>query len=83
MQGVYETAEDNITLIRSKQAMNYVLAVIKQFNSGLKKVLLKARARVRSISFAVDVAEILRDKILLNLELKISTDIRCKEWDAK
>ena len=81
MQGVYETAEDNITLIRSKKAMNYVLAVIKQFNSGLKKVLLKAR--VRSTSFAVDVAEILRDKLLLNLELKISTDIRGKEGGTK
>lgn len=66
--GVYKTAEDNIILIGSKPAMNYVLAVITQFNSGSKKVVLKARGR--SISRAVDLAEIVRNKFLPNLEVK-------------
>ncbi len=58
-------AEDNIILIRSTSAMNYVIAVITQFQQRLKKVVLKARGR--SISRAVDVAEIVIKKFLLNL----------------
>ncbi|MDD2666713.1 MAG: hypothetical protein PHD13_06085 [Methanocellales archaeon] len=34
-------AEDNTILVGSKPAMNYVLAVITQFNSGSKKVIVR------------------------------------------
>ncbi|HIH36623.1 MAG TPA: DNA-binding protein Alba [Methanocellales archaeon] len=73
-------AEDNTILIGSKPAMNYVLAVITQFNSGSKKVILKARCR--SISRAVDIAEIVRNKFLPKIkvkDIKISTDSRGTE----
>ncbi len=40
--------------------MNYVLAVLTQFNSGATEVSIKARGR--AISRAVDVAEIVRKR---------------------
>ncbi len=40
--------------------MNYVLAVVTQFNGGAPKVTLRARGR--AISRAVDVAELVRNK---------------------
>jgi DNA-binding protein Alba len=42
--------------------MSYVLAVITQFTEGLKEVHVKARGR--SISRAVDVAEIVKNRFL-------------------
>ena len=45
--------------------MNYVLAVVTQFNNGAKNV--KIRARGNAISRAVDVAEISRNRFLTNL----------------
>ena len=52
-------AEDNIIYIGKKPTMNYVLAVVTQFqqdeSDGQKKVIIKARGR--TISQAVDVAE--------------------------
>lgn len=75
-------AEDNTILVGSKPVMSYVLAVITQFNSGSKKVVLKARGR--AISRVVDVAEIVRNKFLSKLEvkdIKISTDIRGTKGD--
>ncbi|MDI6859539.1 MAG: DNA-binding protein Alba [Methanocellales archaeon] len=75
-------AEDNTVLVGSKPVMNYVLAVITQFNSGAKKVVLKARGR--AISRAVDVAEIVRNKFLSKLkvkDIKISTEMRGAEGE--
>lgn len=54
--------------IGKKPIMNYVLAVITQFNSGEKEVSIKARGK--SISRAVDVAEILRNKLLQGVQVK-------------
>jgi DNA-binding protein Alba len=54
--------------IGRKPIMNYVLAVITQFNSGEKEVSIKARGK--SISRAVDVAEILRNKLLQGVQIK-------------
>ncbi|HDI10182.1 MAG TPA: RNA-binding protein, partial [Euryarchaeota archaeon] len=48
--------EENVVYIGGKPVMNYVLAVITQFNEGGDRVVLKARGR--AISRAVDVAEI-------------------------
>ncbi|OYT63174.1 DNA-binding protein Alba [Candidatus Bathyarchaeota archaeon ex4484_205] len=63
--------EENVVYIGGKPVMNYVLAVITQFNEGGDRVVLKARGR--AISRAVDVAEIVRNRFLPNIEVK---DIR-------
>jgi len=55
-------AEDNIVYIGKKPTMNYVLAVVTQFNSGSGEVVIRARGR--SISRAVDVAEIVRNRFV-------------------
>lgn len=55
--------------------MNYVLAVVTQMNNGTPEVTLKARGK--AISRAVDVAEIVRNKFILDAELEsinISTE---------
>jgi len=61
------TAE-NVVFIGIKPVMNYVLAVITQFNQGTGDVILKARGK--SISRAVDVAEITRNRFLQGLQVK-------------
>lgn len=58
-----ETAmPENVVYIGKKPAMNYVLAVVTQFNNGAKKVRIKARGN--TIGRAVDVAEISRNRFL-------------------
>lgn len=48
--------------------MNYVLAVVTQFNSGSNDVIIKARGR--AISKAVDVAEIVRHRFIHDAVIK-------------
>ena len=48
--------------------MDYVLACVTQLNSGFDEIILKARGR--SISRAVDVAEVLRTRFLKDLKVK-------------
>ncbi len=60
--------DENIVFIGRKPAMNYVLAVVTQFNSGSKEVVVKARGR--AISRAVDVAEIVRNRFVPEAEIK-------------
>ena len=60
-------SDDNVVYIGNKPVMNYVLAVVTQMNKGTSEVMLKARGR--AISRAVDVAEIVRNKFLLDAEL--------------
>lgn len=50
----------NYVFVGKKGAMAYVLAVVTQFGSGAKDVTVKARGK--SISRAVDVAEIVRNR---------------------
>jgi DNA-binding protein len=67
---------DNIVYIGKKPTMNYVLAVATQFNSGSDNVIIKARGR--SISIAVDVAEIVRNRFVQDLkvdDIRISTEV--------
>jgi len=59
--------EEDTVFIGSKPTMNYVLAVVTQFNSG-DEVVLKARGR--AISRAVDVAEIVRNRFVSNAKVK-------------
>lgn len=61
-------SEDNIVYIGSKPAMNYVLAVNTQFSKHTNEVIIKARGR--SISKAVDVAEITRKRFVTEAKVK-------------
>ncbi len=68
-------AEENTVYIGKKPTMNYVLAVVTQFNSGSDEVIIKARGK--SISQAVDVAEIVRHRFMPGtkvLNIQISTE---------
>lgn len=60
-------AEDNTVFIGDKETMNYVQAVMTQFNDGSDVVEIKARGR--KISKAVDVAEITRQRFIEEAEL--------------
>ena len=61
-------APDNVVFVGRKPTMSYVLAVITQFNNGMKDVHIKARGR--SISRAVDVSEIVRNRFLGDVKIK-------------
>ncbi len=52
----------NIVYIGKKPTMNYVLAVVTQFNSGTNEVSIKARGN--AISRAVDVKEIVINRFM-------------------
>ena len=61
--------DDNVIFVGSKPPMNYVTAVIAQFNSGgSKEVTLKARGS--AISRAVDAAEITRNRFMTDVKIK-------------
>jgi len=53
-------SQGNFVYIGKKEAMAYVLAVVTRFEMGAKEVIIKARGK--SISRAVDVAEIARNR---------------------
>ncbi len=55
-------------LVGKKPKVNYVVAVVTQFNSGEKEV--EIRARGRAISKAVDVAEYVRKRLMPDVKLK-------------
>jgi len=60
--------EPNTVYIGRKPTMSYVLAVITSFNSSdTKEVTLKARGR--SITTAVDVAEIVNNRFMKDLKV--------------
>jgi DNA-binding protein len=61
-------AEDNVVYVGKKGIMSYVLAAITQFNQGSMTVSIKARGK--SISRAVDVAEILRNKFMAEVKVQ-------------
>jgi len=70
-----ETTETNAVLIGKKPVMNYVLACITLFHGGAKHVNVKARGK--SISRAIDVAEVVRHRFLPDVKVKkisIGTD---------
>ncbi|WP_048190278.1 DNA-binding protein Alba [Methanobacterium sp. SMA-27] len=60
-------SDENVVYIGNKPVMNYVLAVVTQMNTGVPEVMLKARGR--AISRAVDVAEIVRNRFMTDLEI--------------
>lgn len=61
-------ADENVVFVGKKNIMSYVLAVVTQFNSGAKEVVVKARGKV--ISRAVDVAEIVRNRFVNDAKVK-------------
>ncbi len=66
---------EGVVYVGQKPVMNYVLATLTQFNEGAEKVILKARGK--AISRAVDVAEIVRNRFLPNVDIeniKIDTE---------
>jgi len=71
-----ERADENVIYVGQKPPMSYVLAVVTQFQgSGSEEVIIKARGR--SISTAVDTAEIVRNRFITDAkikEIKISTE---------
>jgi DNA-binding protein len=67
--------ENNTIFVGSKPVMNYVLAVVTQFNEGSDSVILRARGK--AISRAVDAAEIVRNRFVPNsqiADIQISTE---------
>ena len=68
-----QMTQENIVYIGRKPTMTYVMAVLSSFNNSTEgNVILKARGR--AISTAVDVAEIVRNNYLSNLQPKIEID---------
>ncbi|MDD1674695.1 MAG: DNA-binding protein Alba [Methanomicrobiales archaeon] len=68
--------KDNTVFVGSKPVMNYVLAVVTQFNNGAEEVAIKARGK--AISRAVDTAEIALNRFLENVakkEIMTSTEV--------
>jgi DNA-binding protein len=72
--------DENVVYIGKKSVMNYVLAVITQFNNGATEVAIKARGKV--ISRAVDVAEIVRNRFMPDAKIK-SIDIKTEELTSE
>ncbi len=72
---------DDTVYIGNKPVMNYVTAVMTQFNEGdAEKVELVARGR--AISRAVDVAEITRNRFLPDVEIE-GIDIGTEEIEPE
>lgn len=72
-------AQEDVVFVGNKPAMSYVLACVTQFNNGNKRVHLKARGR--SISRAVDVAEIVRNRFATDTKVK-NVDIGTEEIET-
>jgi archaea-specific DNA-binding protein len=71
-----ENMESNTIYIGKKGTMSYVLAVITQFNQGAEEVVIKARGK--TISKAVDVSEIVKNKFVNTLKVQ-NIDISTEE----
>ena len=57
----------NTVFIGRKPVLNYVLACMTLFKSGNEEIIIKARGR--SISRAVDVVEVLKNRFMPNAEV--------------
>jgi archaea-specific DNA-binding protein len=71
-----QQVKENIVFVGNKPVMNYVLAVVTQFNNGAEEVAIKARGK--AISRAVDTAEISLNRFLegvVKREIITSTEI--------
>ena len=77
--------DENVIYVGRKPPMSYVLAVVTQFStSGSDEVIIKARGR--SISTAVDTAEIVRNRFVTDAkvkDIKISTERITNEEEGR
>jgi DNA-binding protein len=77
--------DENVIYVGKKPPMSYVLAVITQFQgSDSDEVIIKARGR--SISTAVDTAEIVRNRFVTDAkikDIKISTESITNEEEGR
>lgn len=58
---------NNVVYVGNKPVMNYVLAVVKEFNNGANEVVIKARGK--AISRAVDAAEVSRNRFFTGAKI--------------
>jgi DNA-binding protein len=68
--------EINMIYVGKKPTMNYVLTIVTQFNNNVDTITIKARGK--SISKAVDIAEITKHKFIKELkyeDIRISTEV--------
>ena len=75
-ENVLQQQKENTVFVGNKPVMNYVLAVVTQFNNGAETVAIKARGK--AISRAVDTAEIALNRFLEGVtkkEIVTSTEI--------
>ncbi|MDI9633054.1 MAG: DNA-binding protein Alba [Methanolinea sp.] len=73
--------KDNTVFVGNKPVMNYVLAVVTQFNNGAQEVSIKARGK--AISRAVDTAEIALNRFLEGVAKKqITTSTEVIDTDS-
>jgi len=73
--------EDNLIYVGTKPVMNYVLAVVTQFNAGAQEVIIKARGK--SITRAVDTAEIVTRQFITSAKKReVTIDTDTVETDA-
>ncbi len=59
--------DNNVVYVGNKPVMNYVLAVVKEFNNGASEVIIKARGK--AISRAVDAAEVSRNRFITEAKI--------------
>ena len=79
-----EKLPENVVYVGVKPPMAYVLGVVTQLSNNQKEVFIKARGR--SISKAVDVAEIVRRKFVQDAKvsnIEIGTEERTLESGQK
>ncbi len=70
-------AEENTIFVGKKPTMNYVLAIVTQFNNAeTNRIVIKARGK--AISKAVDIAEITKHKFVQSIKyesIKLDTEV--------
>ena len=62
-----QNSSSNVIFIGKKPAMAYVLACVTQLNGGHNEIIIRARGR--AISHAVDVAQIVKNKFMIDTEI--------------
>ena len=60
--------KDNLIRVGQKPLMNYVVACVTLFNSGINQIIVRARGK--AIAKAVDVVEMLRRSFIKDLVIK-------------
>lgn len=67
-EGKKRKMDDNVIYVGKKGVMNYVMAAVTQINKGEKEIHVKARGR--SISKAVDVVQLLKNRFETDMKVK-------------